>query len=253
MSDDLVVLDELNEGFALPRDIDSSEVPRLRFHEIEVAASIFLSYSTDCGRIVKVRKGRFENDLREAGVFAHDDPYSIYPYVESIPTLIDYGYVMAGGDFFEPTRAFLERCNGVEVEGRKIYNVARFIFLNSEDRVLFLERSQKEDYKQGELCLPGGKQKQGRTIQESGIEEVFEETNFRISNVRFLFIDDRLPNVEEGRQGVNFYFTADYSGELRPNEESERAFWLSEDEMRNYDIAFGNREAVAKYLREFRA
>ena len=122
----------------------------------------------------------------------------------------------------------------------------RAIIADPEGRILFLKR-QNTRYSNGQWCLPGGKVEFGQTVEEAVVKEVAEETFLRCLDCRFLFYVDSLPNVENENHFINFYFSCRTSGEVVLNEESADYAWVKTEEMGNYELAFGQREAVEKY------
>ncbi len=123
----------------------------------------------------------------------------------------------------------------------------RAIIVDSEGRILFLKR-QNTRYSDGQWCLPGGKVEFGQTVEEAVVKEVAEETSLRCTECRFLFYMDSLPNIENENHFINFYFACRTSGEIFLNDESAAFIWLKAEEMGEYDMAFGMREAVERAM-----
>ena len=126
--------------------------------------------------------------------------------------------------------------------------VVRAILEDSEGRILLLRRRGKVEAKS--WCLPGGKVEYGQTVEQAVKEEVKEETGLDVKDVAFLFYQERLPRRKGVMHCIHFYFSANHSGTLNLNEESYAACWMHSSEFGDYPIAFGNDEAVRRYLSE---
>ncbi|RLE42793.1 NUDIX hydrolase [Candidatus Woesearchaeota archaeon] len=125
--------------------------------------------------------------------------------------------------------------------------VVRVILEDPKGRVLLLKRASDSAYG-GKWCLPGGKVDFGKSLEQACIDELKEETGLRVSGLRFLFYDENLPSPTHEGHFVTFYFRGDYRGSLCLNRESSEARWVAQSELANYDIAFGNREAIERYF-----
>ncbi|MAF51093.1 MAG: hypothetical protein CMH64_03305 [Nanoarchaeota archaeon] len=124
--------------------------------------------------------------------------------------------------------------------------VVRAFLKDPMDRILLLKRSE-DSFEGGLWCLPGGKVEYGRSVEQTLFEEVFEETGLTIVRSRFQFYLDGLPGGEGWKHYINMYFSAQHRGEVRLNEESSEAKWAHLNEIVNYDLAFGNDEAINIY------
>lgn len=127
-------------------------------------------------------------------------------------------------------------------------SVVRVILENPEEDILFLKRTSLGEGA-NQWCLPGGKVDYGKTLEEACVDELKEETTLNISDLKFLFYDERMPFTNEKPHYITFYFTANYSGETRINEESSDLRWIAQSDLDNYDIAFGHDSALLKYLK----
>ncbi len=123
----------------------------------------------------------------------------------------------------------------------------RAIITDEQEQILFLRR-QNTHYNNSQWCLPGGKVEFGQTVEEAVIREVAEETSLCCLGCRFLFYEDSLPNIENKDHYINFYFTCRTSGQVVLNDESAAFAWVRLEEMANYALVFGQREAVERAL-----
>lgn len=88
----------------------------------------------------------------------------------------------------------------------------------------------------------------GKTIEDTCLNEVKEETNLDISNLRFLFYQNDLPSSLKKMHVITLYFSAKYSGTIQINNESRSFMWANPHELSKYKIAFKNNEGIKKYL-----
>lgn len=128
-------------------------------------------------------------------------------------------------------------------------SAARVIIEDVGGKILFLKRANSQ-HGNGILCLPGGKVDYGKTIEQTAINEVKEETNLKLRNLEYLFYSDGLPTPKDNLHVITHYFHAYPIGRIKLNEESSGYFWLWPSEIENYEIGFGNDDAVRKYFSE---
>ena len=126
--------------------------------------------------------------------------------------------------------------------------VVRIFLEDSEKRILLLKR-QNESYGCNKYCLPGGKIDLGKTVKQTAINELLEETNLEISDLVFLFFQEDLGLEEEGIHCISFYFSAKHKRELKLNEESSDYKWIHPQDYTNIDLAFSSDiKAIQEYL-----
>ncbi|MBU0461848.1 MAG: NUDIX hydrolase [Nanoarchaeota archaeon] len=125
----------------------------------------------------------------------------------------------------------------------------RVILEDLEGKVLILRRAEG-DFAGGEWCLPGGKVDIGQTVEQACMEEVKDETGLDVTALEFLFFADNLPvpNREGYFHTLTFYYQAEHTGELRLNDESSEAAWISEAAIPLYRPSFGNDKAIERYF-----
>jgi len=124
--------------------------------------------------------------------------------------------------------------------------VVRLILTDSEEKVLLLRRTRCRYY-EGWWCLPGGKVEYGQSVQGVIRKELREETNLTLSSSRFLFFQDCLPVNDGDLHCIDLYFKCEWSGLVRLNSESSEFVWADRSEIGNYNLAFGNDEALRRY------
>lgn len=122
----------------------------------------------------------------------------------------------------------------------------RAIIPDAEGRVLLLQRS-ANSYRGNHWCLPGGKVDYGRMVEETVVQEVWEETSLRCISTRFLFYQDSLPLEPGGMHGINLYFECRTEGSVQINPESVAYAWIRRAELDRYAIAFRNDEGLLRY------
>ena len=93
-----------------------------------------------------------------------------------------------------------------------------------------------------------GKVEYGQTLEKACVEEMGQETNLKVANLKFLFYEETLPFIIDENHWITFYFSANYSGEIGLNEESSASKWISCGKLPNYDVAFGHEKVVQRYF-----
>lgn len=124
--------------------------------------------------------------------------------------------------------------------------VVRLIISDANGKILILQRKNTH-YKEGNWCLPGGKVDYGQTVEEAIINELKTETSLNLLTYHFLFYQDSLPKVQGSMHCINLYFKCEYEGNVLLNKESGQFSWIGPDELVNYDLVFGNEEALKNY------
>jgi 8-oxo-dGTP diphosphatase len=124
--------------------------------------------------------------------------------------------------------------------------VVRLILINDSGKVLVLRRKNTR-FNEGDWCLPGGKVDYGQSLQEAVTTELKDETSLKLLSSTFLFYQDSLPQTKDDLHFINLYFRCEFSGDISLNDESSEYAWISEPELNNYNLVFGNNEALKKY------
>lgn len=125
----------------------------------------------------------------------------------------------------------------------------RAIIRNEAHEVLLLKRARDGAY--GNMwCLPGGKVDLGQRAEEAMIREVREETSLQCKSCDFLFYRDGLPEGPGENHYLTLYFFCQVHGNIKLNGESSTYAWLGPEALGNYQIAFGNEEAIRRFWEE---
>ncbi len=138
-------------------------------------------------------------------------------------------------------------CNG-GMKNQPVLAV-RAIIPDENNSILILKRDIASKYG-GQWCLPGGKMNYGQTVSESLEKEVKEETALIITEIRFLFYMDNLPENHGEDQHITLYFQCRAYGKIILNKESSEFVWIGQEQINKYDIAFNNDTAIKKFLKE---
>ncbi|MEK6890824.1 MAG: NUDIX hydrolase [Nanoarchaeota archaeon] len=123
----------------------------------------------------------------------------------------------------------------------------RVILENENGEILFLKRD-NTNYGSDKWILPGGKIKLGESAEDACISEVKEETNLEIDDLEFLFYSDDFPKDENELHCLTLYFIAEFSGDVKINEESSEFKWVKIEEIDNLEIAFSQKEIIKNYF-----
>lgn len=119
-----------------------------------------------------------------------------------------------------------------------------------DNKILMAKRSEKL-VQGGKWGLIGGFVDRDETCEEAVVREVFEETGYRLKNVKFFTIIDSPKRKNEERQNIGFVYACE-AGEQegKPDNESTEQKWFplgnlpSEEE-----IAFDHLQIINLYLK----
>jgi 8-oxo-dGTP diphosphatase len=126
----------------------------------------------------------------------------------------------------------------------------RAIILNEVGEILLLKRA-ANDKMGNKWCLPGGKVDFGFSAEEALKKEIKEETNLDCLWIEFLFYLDWFPAEFYETHYITLYFQCSVSGDLHLNDESDEYHWSPWNDIKNYDITFGNDEALNIFHKSF--
>lgn len=92
------------------------------------------------------------------------------------------------------------------------------------------------------ISFPGGHVEPGESFVDSAIREVKEETGLDIRNLESCGVVHWAHNRNFNRYIVFLYKTSDFSGELLPETEEGRVFWVDPEELKTMQLSpnFGN-------------
>ena len=109
-------------------------------------------------------------------------------------------------------------------------NIAAIVMIfDQDDKVLILKRNPEieKQWMPGKWSLPGGHLNEGETTEQGAIREIFEETELKISNLKFY------KNIKH----VHFFYTKTFSGKVMlDGYENTDYAWVSKDSIYEYDI-----------------
>ena len=102
-------------------------------------------------------------------------------------------------------------------------------------KVVLQYRSPEKTHWAG-YAFPGGHIKEGESLAESVIREVYEETGLTIADPKLVAVKD-WPLDDGGRYIVFCYKTTKFSGQLRSSEEGEVS-WVEKDQLEQLDLSY---------------
>lgn len=116
------------------------------------------------------------------------------------------------------------------------------------DRVLLVRRGRAP--RKGDWSIPGGLQELGETVGETALREVREETGLTVRLTDQLGVVDSVRRDDTGRVEYHYTlieFAAEWvSGEPAPNDDVDRALWVSPDELDAYALWTETRRIIAR-------
>jgi len=96
--------------------------------------------------------------------------------------------------------------------------------INSQNQVLLIMK--KKGFGQGHWNGPGGKVKEGESLEQAAIREVMEETGYQpINPLNLGFIEFIWPHKPENNQRCQIFLAKEFEGELIESEESFPQWW----------------------------
>ncbi len=112
------------------------------------------------------------------------------------------------------------------------------VVFNQKRQVILVKRG--NDPSKGLWAIPGGTVELGEQVSETAIREVREECNIEIELLDLLGVVDLIMKDDDGRVQYH-YILIDYlakyvSGELRAQSDVSEAIWVTEQELRNFDV-----------------
>lgn len=122
-----------------------------------------------------------------------------------------------------------------------------------EGKILLVKRINKL-LEGGKWGLVGGFLNRDETIEEGVKREVFEETGWRVENLKLLKINDSPNRPHEDRQNVAMVYVCDaIKQEGKPDWESERIEWFELTKLPSpEEIAFDHYENIQFYLKSLK-
>lgn len=106
------------------------------------------------------------------------------------------------------------------------------------DEVLLVRRGRAP--RKGDWSIPGGLQELGETVGETALREVREETGLTVRLTDQLAVVDSVRRDDAGRVEYHYTlieFAAEWvSGEPVPNDDVDRALWVSPDKLDHYAL-----------------
>ncbi len=118
------------------------------------------------------------------------------------------------------------------MEKVKLMNMCKIVN-SKEGKVLVQERVKSW---RG-IAFPGGKLEEGESIIKSVEREVYEETGLVVSNLKICGIKDWYDYKEKVRNLVFLFETDTYKGELIPETDEGKVYWVTYEELSKMNLA----------------
>ena len=112
-------------------------------------------------------------------------------------------------------------------------DIGQIILINEKEEVLLLRRSPEMDWAGDRWALPGGHIHYGENKKLGSKRETFEETELTTYNLE-LFAKQIINDGKE--KTLFFYYTREYSGDIKLNFEHTDYKWLCIDDLNSLDI-----------------
>lgn len=114
----------------------------------------------------------------------------------------------------------------------KLMNMCR-IYDKKTNKVLVQERVKEW----GGVAFPGGKVNLGESIVHSVKREIKEETGLEIVNLEICGIKDWYDYDKEERQLIFLFTTSEFYGDLLPETDEGKNYWIEEEKIIDLEIA----------------
>ena len=118
------------------------------------------------------------------------------------------------------------------MEKVKLMNMCKIVN-SKEGKILVQERV--KSWKG--IAFPGGKLEEGESIIKSVEREVYEETGLVVSNLKICGIKDWYDYKEKIRNLVFLFETDTYKGELIPETDEGKVYWVTYEELSKMNLA----------------
>ena len=123
----------------------------------------------------------------------------------------------------------------------------RAIITNAEGKVLILKRENTK-YCEGLWNLPGGKLEYNETVESALTAEVREETGLTVTGFNFFSYLDNLPGKKGELHYITLVFICRTVGTVKLSPESSEYRWIGNEELKDFEMAFRNGEAVREFF-----
>lgn len=117
-----------------------------------------------------------------------------------------------------------------------ITTYADMLVINSEGKILLLQRNKECEFEPNKWGFPGGKVMPGETTKEGAIRECFEECGIEVKNV------EGIGEVTNKDNTSSHYFKGIPINEVKIGNEHQNFAWVSPDELDNYDLILDNKD-----------
>ncbi len=118
------------------------------------------------------------------------------------------------------------------MEKVKLMNMCKIVN-SKEEKVLVQERV--KSWKG--IAFPGGKLEEGESIIKSVEREVYEETGLVVNNLKICGIKDWYDYKEKIRNLIFLFETNTYKGELIPETDEGKVYWVTYEELSKMNLA----------------
>jgi 8-oxo-dGTP diphosphatase len=118
------------------------------------------------------------------------------------------------------------------------------------DKILFVKRDIKLS-EGGKWGVPGGYVNLNENLEEAIIREVFEETGYRVSDLKLFTIIDNPKRRNDEKQNIGFVFICNaLEKDGEPDKESTEQKWFDLDNLPSQEeMAFDHSQIIKAYLR----
>ena len=118
----------------------------------------------------------------------------------------------------------------IKIKIKKNRGGAMVAILDKEQNILLLKRPNvKTAWAPNKWAFPGGKIERDETPRDAAIRETKEEANLDITNLQHV--------AEWSNNEVSFFYTKDYSGEIKIDFEHQDWMWVGRSKIEEYELA----------------
>lgn len=116
------------------------------------------------------------------------------------------------------------------------------------ENILLVKRS-KEPLR-GYWTLPGGRVKNGETLEEAVVREILEELNLKIKPEKILYVSEILKKDKKGKIEFHYvivdFLVRSFRGKVHLNEESLSYGWFNQAELERLRITGDTKRCIKK-------
>lgn len=128
--------------------------------------------------------------------------------------------------------------------------VVILILKDKDGRILMIKRA-NTSHGLNKWNMPAGKAEQGETLEQACKREAKEEVNLTVSNIKLFLQRTEVSTGNVGKVYDCNYFTADFKGKVKINEEASYFRWFTKEDFLKEDIEPDQKDVLEKQFETY--